>query len=464
MPKPEHVITITNPTKPATSLTPAKVAAAVRVPANAPAAWQRIYWVQGNGMPLGLGLLVRPPNETYRGLNATWVVQADDPRGVGTRLKIARYGDMPVDQVLKRAQELRERIQEGTHRERRAEARATAARNGYTVGETFRVWAEHLVQHRRPSVVVNALGMDGKPEDITAGMLKSGFVLKHFGDWLRKPLADIDETALRDRHARITKDGGPAVANRVMKALRAAWSRARSLNKQLPPNLMRGGEAERGWAWNEEREGGAVIDPKDLPTWWAQVRELPPVRRDWNLFALLTAARRDDVKRLRWENVDLERGTVHFPEPKGGPKKAYTIPVCTFVLELLRRRRVDNRREFGDDRGWVFPIRHPTEGVTHLRQPVEMRYVEGKKARVLPNPHALRRTWITAADGRIPTKVAEQLSNHVMDRTGNASHRRYQVPDEDALRAAAEVVATYLLERAGATATIRALNARSSVG
>ena len=104
-------------------------------------------------------------------------------------------------------------------------------------------------------------------------------MLKHFGDWLRKPLADIDETALRDRHARITREGGPAVANRVMKALRAAWGRARSLNKQLPPNLMRGGEAERGWAWNDEREGGAVIDPKDLPAWWAQVHELPPVRR-----------------------------------------------------------------------------------------------------------------------------------------------------------------------------------------
>lgn len=463
MPKPEHVITITNAHKPATSLTPAKITAAVHVPPDAPPTWQRIYWVQGNGMPLGLGLLVRPPNETYRGLNATWVVQADDPRGVGTRLKIARYGDMPVDQVLERARELRERIQAGTHRERRSEAQATAARNGYTVGDAFRVWAEHLVQHRRPSVVANALGKDGKPEDLAAGTLKSGYVLKHFGDWLRKPLAELDETALRDRHAKITKDG-KAVANRVMKSLRAAWSRARSLNKGLPPNLLRGGEAERGWAWNEENEGGAVIDPKDLPSWWAQVRELPPVRRDWNLFALLTAARRDDVKRLRWEHVDLENGTVHFPEPKGGPKKAYTIPVCTFVLLLLRRRRDENRVMFGDDRGWVFPIKHPKEGVTHLRQPVEMRYVGGKKERVLANPHALRRTWITAADGRIPTKVAERLSNHVMDRGVNASHRRYQVPGEDDLRAAAEVVATYLLERAGATATIRALNARSSVG
>lgn len=51
-----------------------------------------------------------------------------------------------------------------------------------------------------------------------------------------------------------------------------------------------------------------------------------------------------------------------------------------------------------------------------------------------------------------------------MDRGVNASHRRYQMPGEDEMRAAAETVATYLLETAGATATIRALNARSSGG
>lgn len=112
------------------------------------------------------------------------------------------------------------------------------------------------------------------------------------------------------------------------------------------------------------------------------------MRRDWNLFALFTAARRDDVKRLRWEHVDLERGTVHFP----CPKKAYTIPVCTFLVDLLRKRKAENRIQFGDEGGWVFPSRHRTEGVTHLRQPAEFGYVDGKKVPVLPRPHALRRT------------------------------------------------------------------------
>lgn len=415
-------------------------------------------------MPQGFGLVVRPPTASHSGLNATWVVQANDPNGKSVRLKIARYGDVPVPDVVQQAIELRGRIHDGTHHVRKVQAKAAADRNGFTVGEAFRVWAEHLVQHRRPSVVTNALGKGGTPEAITDGTLKSGYVLMHFADWLKKPLAAITETALRDRHAKITKGSGAATANRVMKSLRAAWSRARSLNKQLPPNLLKGGEAERGWAWNEENEGGAVIDPQDLPGWWQKVHEMPPVRRDWSLFALFTAARRDDVKRLRWDDVDLEHGTVHFPCPKGGPKKAYTIPVCTFLVDLLRKRKAENQIQFGDAGGWVFPTRHRTEGVTHLRQPAEYGYVDGKKVPVLPRPHGLRRTWITAADGRVPTKVAERLSNHAMDRGVNASHRRYQMPGEDEMRAAAETVATYLLDKAGATATIQALNARSSAG
>ena len=312
-------------------------------------------------------------------------------------MKITRYGDVPVPDVVKQAIDLRGRIHEGTHNVRKVQAQAAADRNGFTVGEAFRVWSEHLVQHRRPSVVTNALGKGGTPDAITDDTLKSGCVLMYFGDWLKKPLAAITETALRDRHAKITKGSGSATANRVMKSLRAAWSRAWALNKQLPANLLKGGEDARGWAWNDENEGGAVIDPQDLPGWWQKVHELPPVRRDRNLFALFTAARRDDVKQLRWEHVDLEHGDVHFPSPKGGPKKAYTIPVCTFLVDLLRKRKAENRIQFGDDGGWVFSTRNRTEGVTHLRQPAEYGYVDGKKVPVLPRPHVLRRTWITAA-------------------------------------------------------------------
>lgn len=124
------------------------------------------------------------------------------------RLKIARYGDVQVPDVVKQAIDLRGRIHEGTHHLQKMEAQAAVDWDGFTVGEAFRAWAEHLVQHRRPSVVRDALGKGGTSEAITDGTLKSGYVLIHFGDWLRKPLAAITETALRDRPLKITKRSG----------------------------------------------------------------------------------------------------------------------------------------------------------------------------------------------------------------------------------------------------------------
>jgi hypothetical protein len=64
-----------DPSKPERSLTPAKVAAAV----EASASGQRVYWIKDAGMPHVLGLVVRPSTSTHAGMNATWVVQVNDP-------------------------------------------------------------------------------------------------------------------------------------------------------------------------------------------------------------------------------------------------------------------------------------------------------------------------------------------------------------------------------------------------
>jgi integrase len=460
--QPDFYLVVDDPSKPERSLTPAKIVKQV----EAPRSGVRPYWIKGAGMVPGLALMVRPPTAAHSGLNATWVVQAVAPTGKSHREKIARFGELPVRDVIDRAIERRSQILAGTHKQRKVEAKATADRNSFTVGQAFRLWVEHLEQHKRPTVVRNAIGKGATAEDITAGRLKSGYIKQHFSDWLSKPLASLTKLDLRDRHIKVTKTSGPTTGNRVLRALRAAWNHALGLHEdgQLPPNLLAGAKSQRGFAWNEEKEGGERIPFRELPGWWAAIHDLPPVRRDWNLVALFTAARRNDVKAMRWEHIDLERGTIHFPEPKGGARNAYTIPVAAFVLDVLRRRRAENRAEFSDDRGWVFPIIHATEGVTHIRQPAEMRYVDGKKVRVLPSPHMLRRTWITAADGIVPLKHSELLANHTDLRMRNRSHDRYNIPDEEALRDAAERVAMFLLEKAGAAATIYALRARSSVG
>ena len=55
---PKHVIAVTTSSKPSAALSAAKIKRVVEVPADVAKTWQRIYWVQGTGMPIGLGRLV----------------------------------------------------------------------------------------------------------------------------------------------------------------------------------------------------------------------------------------------------------------------------------------------------------------------------------------------------------------------------------------------------------------------
>ena len=424
MPNPKFAIEVADVARPERSLTPAKIAAAVESPDKG----QRIYWIRG-GVSLGFGLLVRPPTATRSGLNATWVVQADDPCGRAVRLKIACFGDMPVRDVLTRAIELRTSIQEGTHREQKAVKRATADRNAFTVGDALRLWVEHLEQHARPSTIRDAVGKDGS----------SGYVRKHLGDWLSKPMAEITKADLIRKHRDIAKgvaerkkSTGERTANKILKALRSAWSCALEIHEDLPPNLLAGRKAFR---WNHETQGGPSVPEEDLPQWWTDVHELEPLMRDYYLVCLFTGARAMEVARMRWEHVNLDRGIVHFPDPKGGPRKAFTVPVSSFVHELLR-----SRAENGSD--WVFPSSKNIE--KHI---VKTRVTDSKRVRTIASPHMLRRTLITAADDLISSKAAEKLVNH--GTKSNTAHGRYIIPGEAKLRAASERLTAYILEKAG---------------
>jgi len=50
-------------------------------------------------------------------------------------------------------------------------------------------------------------------------------------------------------------------------------------------------------------------------------------------FALETAMRREEISRLTWENVDLERRSAHLPKTKNG--EARTIPLSFAALNIL---------------------------------------------------------------------------------------------------------------------------------
>lgn len=51
-------------------------------------------------------------------------------------------------------------------------------------------------------------------------------------------------------------------------------------------------------------------------------------------WAVETAMRREEIARLTWEHVDMERGTAHLPRTKNG--EARTVPLSAAALAVLR--------------------------------------------------------------------------------------------------------------------------------
>jgi integrase len=439
---------IDDPSKPEKSLTPAKIANQITPP---PKGKKVVYWVKGIGVPAGFGLLVRPRTPQYR-INATWIMQADAPNGVSRRVNIARFGEVTFADALDRAKQLRDQIiaGENPNAARRRQQAATMEREttlAFTLGEAVELYVRHLMQHGSQK------RRKGRTETRVVETFRSE--LKPLDDWMKRPLAELKPSMMADRHELMTTKNGPRAANKAMKNIRAAWNLARGRHPELPANILAGDKHSRGFAYNEESFGGDSVPWRDLPGWWTTVHDIAnPVRRDLQVFALLTGLRAGDCLSMTWADVDpLDDGNMRRPNPKGGKRKAFTVPLASYVVDLLKRRRDENKLLFGDDAGWCFPTTrtHGSGGaVTACTSMTELRYADdGSRYRLLPSPHVLRRTFGSAcAAAGIGDDKKNLLLNH---RPRQASvGDRYNNVDPSDLRQAIEDVVEFLLEKAGA--------------
>jgi integrase len=389
------------------------------------------------------------------------------------------------------------------------DAAARAKRGGPTLAEAGALYIENLrAEGARPKSIeaidreILDRGADkqkGKPKREGSYLLA----------WLDRPLASIDGAECRERHAEITKANGPHVANRVMRELRAIWNHV--TREAIAGTLVKDHGVAKGTVfaanptvavkWNTEKAGKLVtrrqepIAWKDLPAWHkavialgekstnasGEVRLGSPVRRDYNLIALLTGLRRSDVASIRWEHCNLtdEPAEVRVwhavkkkwetkelpphsmirPSPKGGAERSFVIPLSTQVVDILDQRKKENIK----DNGWVFPTAalksdkerarpcytcadlgqppHERGATVHLTEPKE----DGD---VLVSPHRLRDTYTTAL-----AEVTPKLSPFVIDVLTNHRPPRGSVTAGyidlglDALADAQQRVADYIMAR-----------------
>jgi integrase len=242
-----------------------------------------------------------------------------------------------------------------------------------------------------------------------------------------------------------------------------------------------------------------------------------PVRRDYNLLVVLTGLRRTDAATLRWEHVNMTDKPVQSrvwntskgswesvtlaarsmlrPNPKGGAKRAFTVPLSDEIIEVLERRREENAALHADDRGWVFPsvalkndptdkdhaltdderkarkVRrtacyacrelgqppHAAGAVTHIAEPKE-------DDDVLVSPHRLRDTYTTALaqlDPPLSPYVIDVLTNHRPPRGSVTAGYIGTLDLGDAQSRVSKLIASYFKHRDEPTKKSKATHLRA---
>jgi len=225
--------------------------------------------------------------------------------------------------------------------------------------------------------------------------------LKYLADWKGRTLESIgnDRVGVRARYHLIAQKHGQATAASVYRTLRAVYRYAMRAHPDLPlpPTVAVDIRAvpPRNWA----------LDPDQLRQWWAAVQRLNPLKKMFWQTLLLTGARRGSVEALRWRDINLEAGIIHFAVAKGG--RAYSVPACKRLMELLRAWR----EQCPPDAEWVFES--PQKPGRHI-------IAARDDKRGVVSPHHLRHSFRTVlAELGAPGDSARLLMGHAL--TGDVS-------------------------------------------
>jgi integrase len=214
---------------------------------------------------------------------------------------------------------------------------------------------------------------------------------KHLKDWFAVLLRKISPTRIRERHQKIGRSRGPVIANGVMRTFRAAWYLAKGEDPALPdfPRLTPFAEPKRRPKLTEEL----------LSKWFAEVSILKHPRRNLYLIGVLTGLRKGDLSSIKQRDIDVRRGILHVPNPKGG--QSFDLPLSVVAVELMKQQM-----EIAGTSPWLFPA---ATGGGHI---IEVRPEPGEFS-MSWTPHDLRRVYISAATAAgVHPYLLKLLVNH----------------------------------------------------
>jgi integrase len=326
-------------------------------------------------------------------------VQADLPKKARRRGKsptltrtLGRYPDLSVRAARAAAQLFLGSIKRG---EDPNPKKPEPSPDGPTLDEAWQRYREALAKKgRRPSTILHY----------------EGCLKRLRASWHDDLLADIgaDRPAVAAEHTRISNECGSVAGDQTMRFLRAVFNHARRSWPDLPANPVVA--VDFNGTPSNSNDG---MGPADLPVWWERVNTIKnPIRRELLLFMLLSGLRSGDARTTKAEHLNIRDRTLFLPEPKGGERRRFHLPLSRAMLRCIwRARRAAQANCPQQARVWLFPSPSSAKGCfTDAR--VEQRN-DGERDRSLKTGHDLRHTFSNLAQAAgLPEEITSVLMNH----------------------------------------------------
>ena len=239
----------------------------------------------------------------------TYVVQSRGPRGP-RRVTLGRHGETSCEEARKQAALVIDRIKRG---EDPSSSPPAAEPTLCVLAERF--MRAHVKQHCRPSTAAGYRALLEK------------HLLPELG---ATPVIGIGRAEVAALHHRLR--GMPARANAAVDLLSQMFALAEAW-ELIPPgrNPCRGfrryrtKKRERFLSGEEYRRLGRALADSEAGGAW------PPAIAALRLL-VLTGCRRDEILKLRWDDVDRTAGELRLIDAKTGPRM---VPLTTPVREVL---------------------------------------------------------------------------------------------------------------------------------
>ncbi len=238
---------------------------------------------------------------------------------------------------------------------------------------------------------------------------------------IRPRLGSLALTALTRAHVReMARDIGeayPVAANRALTRLRAV------LNWAVAEDLVEANVAAGIKRPTREYPVDRILSDTELRAVWDASDGLKFPGREFTRLLILSGQRRDDVRLMRWDEIDLDNKGWTIPADRYKSRRPHLVPLPDMMVEIL------NELPFSDAGGYVLSLDGGLKPYGNVQNPKgalnEAAHVTGWTW------HDLRRTFRTGLSRLgVRRDIAERVIGHSVGGRLGQTYDLYEFADE----------------------------------